>query len=176
MAKKKKKFPEPNQQIQHALLFESARGSVLAGHGQLDVMLETLLHAEFSRRSAGAEDSIQWLFEATLQSFHVKNVMAYILNLIDHKTFTALQKLKDLRNHFAHHPGEVRLTYERVNAVFEQLDDVSKLEIDEADNRNISSPESAPQMRFAQVALALMRILEASTIAINGNDKQENKR
>jgi hypothetical protein len=181
VAKRQQKLQEPDQKIQDALIFESARGCVLVAHGKLDYMLEDLLRAKFGQPAKDIDELIKWLFEgrgALLQSFYVKSVVARVLRLIDDRAFSALNKLNDLRNHFAHYPGEVSLTHDRVDGIYKQLDDKSKKEIEDTQRtgRHITSDSKAPQMRLVWAALALMRVLDRATQAVIDQRNIEDKK
>ena len=47
--------------------------------------------------------------------------MVRVLYLIDGETFNAFVKLNDLRNHFAHYPGAVTLSIDRVQAIYDSM-------------------------------------------------------
>lgn len=99
---------------------ESDRGCVLVAAAILDKYIETLLRAEFSQDATVVKRVINPLFkgQGPLTSFWSKTQLAYSLDLIPEWMYEDLERIRELRNEFAHRykaadfedPAVVRLT------------------------------------------------------------------
>jgi DNA-binding MltR family transcriptional regulator len=99
---------------------ESDRGCVLVASAILDNYLEMLLRAEFSQDATVVKRVINPLFkgQGPLASFWSKTQLAYSLDLISEWMYKDLERIRELRNKFAHRykaadfgdPAVVRLT------------------------------------------------------------------
>lgn len=99
---------------------ESDRGCVLAAAAILDNYLEVLLRARFSQDATVVKRIINPLFKGhgPLASFWSKTQLAYSLNLIPEWMYEDLDRIRELRNKFAHwykavdfeDPAVIRLT------------------------------------------------------------------
>jgi len=99
---------------------ESDRGCVLVAGAILDNHLEMLLRAEFSQDATVVKRVINPLFkgQGPLASFWSKTQLAYSLDLIPEWMYEDLERIRELRNEFAHRykavdfkdPAVVRLT------------------------------------------------------------------
>ncbi len=169
MSKKRKKLTEPptSKTILDVVgVGESDRGCVLAAHGHLDGTLEEILRAKFRHRSGETNDLVDWLLvgrQPPLQSFYVKLVMVRVLYLIDGETFNAFVKLNDLRNHFAHYPGAVTLSIDRVQAIYDSMRADIKKYSEFYQKMGFWRPSmnrrSPARKLFARVFLALSQVL-----------------
>jgi DNA-binding MltR family transcriptional regulator len=83
---------------------ESDRGCVLVVAAILDKYLEVLLRAEFSQDATVVKRVINPLFkgQGPLASFWSKTQLAYSLNLIPEWMYEDLERIRELRNEFAH--------------------------------------------------------------------------
>lgn len=99
---------------------ESDRGCVLVAAAILDNYLEMLLRARFSQDATVVKRIINPLFkgQGPLASFWSKTQLAYSLNLIPKWMYEDLERIRELRNKFAHRykavdfedPAVIRLT------------------------------------------------------------------
>jgi DNA-binding MltR family transcriptional regulator len=99
---------------------ESDRGCVLVAAAILDKYLEMLIRAEFSQDATVVKRVINPLFkgQGPLASFWSKTQLAYSLDLIPEWMYEDLERIRELRNEFAHRykaadfedPAVVRLT------------------------------------------------------------------
>lgn len=99
---------------------ESDRGCVLVAVAVLDKHLEMLIRAELSQDAKVVKHVINPLFkgQGPLASFWSKIQLAYSLNLIPEWMYEDLERIRELRNEFAHKyeaadfgdPAVVRLT------------------------------------------------------------------
>jgi DNA-binding MltR family transcriptional regulator len=99
---------------------ESDRGCVLVAVTVLDRHLEMLIRAEFSQDAKVMKHVINPLFkgQGPLASFWSKTQLAYSLDLIPEWMYEDLERIRELRNEFAHKyeaadfddPAVVRLT------------------------------------------------------------------
>jgi len=96
------------------------RSIVIIAAAMLEQTLEDLLLGEFRTLTT---DERKRLFEgeAPLTSFSAKIKMAYALNLIDRKTTTELDLIRDLRNSFAHARKPISFYTEEVADVCQHL-------------------------------------------------------
>lgn len=188
MASKSEAFTEPNQHYDVVLDQETDRGCVLASSGFLDSHLQNILRTEFSWNKT-PKTMIDWLLVKKpmppLQSFYIKAVLIRAMGLISQDTFNALEKLNRLRNHFAHHPGTVALSKERVDAIFSSLSQRSQAYALEIETRNPhKNPFSQERSRFNGVVYALVMALnheplehrQSSNANPAANESSANKR
>lgn len=129
----KPKFSEPSTFIGNALATESDRGCVLAGVGYLEQSLLILLKSKFTCDSQASKQTVDWLLSgptAPIGTFYVRLSLAHALGLISPEDFEALKKLNALRNHFAHHPGNVSLSGDRVEGILSCLTDRDRATVD----------------------------------------------
>lgn len=96
---------DASTKLKDTLLEESDRGLVLAGAGFLDHALRELLAAAV--RCDLSKKDIEKIFErgGPLNSLWSRTLVAYALRLIDDKMRISLDRLRDIRNHFAHYAG-----------------------------------------------------------------------
>ena len=109
---------------------ETDRGAaVLAGS-----MVENALGQFLSRYcSAHADkDTVKRLFNSTgpINSFGQRILVARAFGLIDNKRHKQLELIKDIRNHFAHHPLNAAFEDEHVRVLAKQIDFNSLLALD----------------------------------------------
>jgi hypothetical protein len=170
MSKKPKRLTEPPTKGSFYDVIgieESDRGCVLAAHGYCDGRLEELLRAKFQVRSGETNKLIDSLFNSghqpLLQSFQMKLVMARVLQLIDEHSFRAFTKFNDLRNHFAHYPGIVTLSAERVRVIHDLMPPERQKhparDAKMAIWTRITKRQSPARKMFARVFIALSSIL-----------------
>ena len=122
--KNRKKFPETQSGILD-LSTESDRGCVLASHAWIEKLLGDNIRNRLTQTGGpGAANVIVELIGddaknngGPISMFAHRARLAFALGLIQHGTYQSLVELNDLRTHFAHHPGKVALTLQRVNAI-----------------------------------------------------------
>lgn len=158
MAKKRDKFPEPPQEMCRVLLDETDRGCVLAAHGYLDKALEDILRAYFL--NAETANLLDWFFtgqQPPWQSFYMKLSIVRLLCLLDAQSHSAMEKLNDLRVHFAHYAGRVSLTDARASSIYDALNHNCKQEIQERENSKWLNRgnQSDARMKFIHSAVSL---------------------
>jgi DNA-binding MltR family transcriptional regulator len=86
------------------LLEESDRGCVLIAVAALDESMSILLRACFSNVDLVVKQAVEPLFgpSGPLSSFWTKILLCYSLGLLPNELFTDLEKVRKLRNRFAH--------------------------------------------------------------------------
>jgi hypothetical protein len=124
--------------IGNALVAEDDRGCVLVASAHLDFVLRELLASCFAwgvlnlkKARPNLVEAIQAAFNpndrgAVLSDLYPKTRIAYLMGLIDLDTAQALNKVRDIRNRFAHFPGTVVLTEDEIRALVGELDDWGK--------------------------------------------------
>jgi len=111
--------------LMRTLLQESDRGCVLVGAAYLDNELEIMLRTNFLNNEQVIKKNINLLFKggnALLGSFWAKTNIALALGLINNDVYNALDKIRDLRNAFAHKAEPVFLTDDRVAPIHSKLE------------------------------------------------------
>jgi len=114
---------EPIDPISNALADEPDRGCVLVGAAYIELRLEQLLRAYF--RSNKAIDS--QLAETVLGNAHNSTALLYsswakasvlhLFGIIDRDHFKLFNKIRKLRNEFAHKPGKMPLDDEAITGI-----------------------------------------------------------
>jgi DNA-binding MltR family transcriptional regulator len=110
----------------HTLMDESDRGCVLAGAAYLDDEVELLLRDAFLKPDEAIKKCIDPLLKggnAPLGSFWAKIKVACAMGLISPTLHDALDKVRELRNAFAHKAGPVSLSDERVAPILNRLEE-----------------------------------------------------
>jgi len=102
---------------------ESDRGAVLVGIAVIDENLELLLRATFSQNDAGAKQSVETLFAANgpLNTFWAKCHFACALGLLPRCLFSDLDKMRRLRNRFAHQRTSVDFNDKEVKEIVDSI-------------------------------------------------------
>jgi DNA-binding MltR family transcriptional regulator len=110
---------------------ESDRGCVLATHAYCGQELAQAIRDYLINLCDAPKTLVEDLLEEgefkPLGGFSSRAKMARALGLITQPTLEALVALNRLRNHFAHHPGLVRLTADRVLAIRDKLSPIEQL-------------------------------------------------
>lgn len=111
--------------LMKTLFQESDRGCVLVGAAYLDDELELMLRTNFSNDEKTIKKTINLLFKggnAPLSSFWAKTNIAFALELINNETYSAINKVRELRNSFAHKAGPAILTDDSVAPIISKLE------------------------------------------------------
>jgi len=105
---------------------ETDRGCVLVAVGVLDDLLERLIRAQFSNDATTVKRAVDPLFKGTgpLSSFWAKVQISYSLDLITEWMYEDLERIRELRNMFAHEykradfndPAVIKLTEKLMGA------------------------------------------------------------
>ena len=107
------------------LMDESDRGCVLAGTAFLNDEVEALLRASFCESSDMLKKTVDPLFKggnAPLGSFWAKIKLALALELITPSTHDILDRMRELRNEFAHKSSPVSLSDEKLGPILVKLE------------------------------------------------------
>ncbi len=115
---------EESKIFARTLLDESDRGSVLVGTAYLDEEVELLLRDAFLTTDEAIKKCVDPMLKggrAPLSSFWAKVKIACAMGLISPAVHDALDKMRDLRNAFAHRAGPVSLSDERVAPILHKL-------------------------------------------------------
>jgi hypothetical protein len=155
--KKKEEQSRPKTPLGSALVAEQDRGCILVGAAYLEHGLYQLLsyhlNSQTQQRPWGDStdaDLIADILSATnpmalLKSGWAKSVIAFLLGLIDRMTYEAYDRIRNIRNECAHHPGEVILDEELLAGlmqVFEAYDKSSYEEIKNTTDNYLAGKES----------------------------------
>lgn len=106
------------------LMEESDRGCVLVGVAYLDEEVQLLLRESFESAKEVVRKAVDPLLKggfAPLGSFSARIKLALALGLIDLEVHDVLDRLRELRNAFAHTNGPVRLSKEQVSSILCRL-------------------------------------------------------
>jgi DNA-binding MltR family transcriptional regulator len=156
---------------------ETDRGCVLVATGFLEERLEEILRKKLQVDDGSTNELIDRLFDERTQgpfcSFVQRAKLARILLLIDEHTLNTLKALAELRNHFAHHPGPVTLTNERVGKIYDALNPNCKRHSESRVTKRTMSgvcrrSASPARKRFAAILneLTMVLVLAESYITI----------
>jgi hypothetical protein len=104
------------------LALESDRGAVIVGAALLEAELDDLLNAEFDSRkvSKAIRDRI-FSLNGPLSSYSSKILVCRSFSLISEKSFHDLEKIRKLRNDFAHGTFEVDFSEKTLVGRIEEL-------------------------------------------------------
>lgn len=108
----------------NTLMEESDRGCVLVGAAHLDGEVQMLLREKFEGAEEVVRKAVDPLLKggfAPLGSFSARTKLALALGLINSEVHDALDKLRELRNTFAHTTGPVRLSMKQVGSILCKL-------------------------------------------------------
>lgn len=106
------------------LFEESDRGCVLVGTAYLDDEIELLLREAFGASDDTVKKAVDPLLKggnAPLGSFWARIKIALAMGLINTDVHDALDKMRELRNAFAHKTGTVSLSDEKVAPILSSL-------------------------------------------------------
>jgi DNA-binding MltR family transcriptional regulator len=98
--------------VVRALNQESDRGCALFAAAYLDSVLAKLLRSRLVQDSRVDDDLFRG--QAPLSAFSARIKMAYYLSLIDAEERRALDSVRSIRNHFAHHPEIAHFSDQRI--------------------------------------------------------------
>jgi DNA-binding MltR family transcriptional regulator len=124
---KRKRTPEDFEsiceQFMEQLVKESDRGCVLVAAAMLDEALEFLLRQRMASEEAAAKACVDPLFVGLgpLKSFWAKTQLARALGFIDQWIYEDLERIRTLRNLFAHSYENADFADARVIALTERL-------------------------------------------------------
>ena len=128
----KKKTPKrlaqltPDTLLGNAIGEEQDRGSVLVGATYLEYRLYELLRGQFrTNPEMDWEIAGDALFAplALLGDLWKKTTIAFLFGLINREHYDLLEKMRNLRNHFAHHPGIVALDSKAMEPILSVITD-----------------------------------------------------
>lgn len=143
---------------------ESDRGCVLVAAGYADVALEHCLKLALLNRSELAADEIEALISAKfapIGDLWSRTLLAFSLGLITVNVKEALDELRTLRNFFAHHPGPVDLSDERVYKIVDKMDDFGRKFVDGDISPDLLEKYSPSRFRFILVSHGIYAHLNA---------------
>lgn len=88
--------------LQEVILSENERAGVICGAAMLDLQLETILRRYLVPAKSNSEDERLFGANAPLATFSGKTAMAYRLGLIPQVVADMLDRIRKIRNDFAH--------------------------------------------------------------------------
>ena len=111
-----------------AIVQESDRASLLVAAEVINDDLEKILRAKFTVEGLNddLQDRLFGSFTAPLYSFAMRTIMCRAFGVLPHDLCDILDKLRDMRNHCAHHTGVVTLKDEKLQSGIRTLQEYYK--------------------------------------------------
>jgi hypothetical protein len=125
--KKERKSLTPELYFGNALAFEQDRGCVLVGAAYIEYRIEELLRVRLKATPECEMQLVDMIIgdadnsQALLYSGWAKAVVLRVFGIIDRDNFRLFNRIRKLRNHFAHTPAETLLDEEAVAPIVDAL-------------------------------------------------------